>query len=69
MPRRARIVFALRAATVVRTATRLTIKRRSVAYPLANDVAGRVDVVPHLRTVVFPLAGVVPPVGTFIPPL
>lgn len=69
MPRRARIVFVLRAATGVRTAIRLTTRRRSVAYPLADDVAGRVDVVPHLRKVVFPLAGIVRPVGTFIPPL
>jgi hypothetical protein len=42
--------------------------RRSVACPLADDIAGCVDVGPHPRKVVFRLAGVVPPVGTFIPP-
>ena len=69
MPRRAKIVFVLRAATAVGTIIRLTTRRRSVAYPLADDVAGRVDTVPHLRKAVYPLAGVVPSVGTFIPPL
>jgi hypothetical protein len=35
---------------------------------IADDVAGRVAVGPHPRKVVFPLVGVVPPVGPFIPP-